>query len=51
MKRLFHPYLKAVQKPKKKEETVRSKYMPAEETPIEEGFTLKFTEQGEVYLL
>ena len=33
-------------KTEKQEETVRSKYMPAEETPIEEAFTLKFTQQG-----
>jgi len=46
LKRLFSSLFGGSSKTEKQEDTVRSKYMPAEETPIEEAFTLKFTEQG-----
>ena len=46
MKRLFSSLFGGSSKPEKKDEAVRSKYMPAVEVPIEESFTIKFTKQG-----
>jgi len=46
LKRLFSSLFGGSSKPEKKDEAVRSKYMPAVEVPIEESFTIKFTKQG-----
>lgn len=46
MKRLLSSLFGSAPKQESKEHPERSKYMPKDEVPIEEGFTLKFTQQG-----
>jgi L-lactate utilization protein LutB len=46
LKRFLSSLFGSAPKQEEKEQPERSKYMPAQEVPIEESFTLKFTQQG-----